>query len=60
MGKKTQYVVLQTNTNSEHAVFGPFKTEEEAEGFKYLMAGKDHLHAFDVHEIQSPQSEEEE
>lgn len=51
---KTQFVVLQTNTNGDNAVFGPFKSHEEADGFKFMQAGKDHLHEFQVLEVLEP------
>lgn len=55
MAKTTNFVVVQNNTNHEVRVFGPFKTHEEAEGFAFTMAGTDHLHSFDVHELEEPE-----
>lgn len=52
---KSAFVVLQTNTNQDNAVFGPFKTHEEAEGFAFKMGNVDHLHVFNVLEIQDPE-----
>lgn len=52
MAKSTKFVVVQNNTNHEIRVFGPFKTHEEAEGFAFIKAGNDHLHSFDVHELE--------
>ena len=58
--KEETFVVLQTNTNHEDRVFGPFPTHEEAEGFMYKMAGHDHLHEFKVLPFEEPPEIEEE
>lgn len=53
------FVVLQTNTNHEDAVFGPFSDRDEAQMAKFNLGAQDQLHEFKVLEVQEVSEEEE-
>lgn len=60
MPDKTTFVVVQTGTNRDHRVFGPFKNEDDASEFRHAVGSRDHLHEFEVHEVTAPDAIDEE
>ncbi len=54
------FVVLATNTNHDNTVYGPFNKETDALAAKFNMDGRDHLHSYQVHEVNSLPADDEE